>query len=227
MTIAPAASSETPTTVQEWWRRHRDTRGLLLVDVLTDFAHEDGDRLCRSYLERFEGLGWLVAWARDAGLPIAYANDSLPAARCTRDAIVAAAVAGRLGDLCARIAPRDQDVFVVKPLYSGFEQTPLEPALRRLGVEELIVAGAASERCVTQTVMSARERGFDCLVAADACATVDERLESIAFDYLTEVAEAKLVTAQELCDSSRGLTERKALRAAPAAGPLAAVAISG
>jgi nicotinamidase-related amidase len=202
MSREPTALGEPPIAVPGCWPRRRSTRGVLLVDVFNDFAHEDGDRLCRSYLERFEGLGWLVAWARDAGLPVAYANDSLPAARCTRDAIIAAAVAGRLGDLCSRIAPRDGDVFVIKPLYSGFEQTPLEPALRRLGVEELIVAGAATERCVAQTVTSARERGFDCLVAADACATVDERLESIAFDYLAEVAEARIVTTRELCSPS-------------------------
>jgi nicotinamidase-related amidase len=205
----------------------RDRRAVLLVDVFNDFAHEDGNQLCRSFLERFEGLGWLVTWARESGVPIAYANDGLPGVRCTREAIVSAAEAGRLGALAARIAPRDEDVFVVKPLYSGFEQTPLEALLRRLGVDELAVAGAASERCVAQTVTSARERGFECIAVTDACATVDPRLEAIAFDYLTEVTGSALVTTRELCGHAPPPTETTRRPPPHAARPAAPLAIAG
>lgn len=41
--------------------------------------------------------------------------------------------------------------------------------------------------CVTQTAIAARELGFKVTVLAAACACVDERLERVALEYLTDV----------------------------------------
>jgi nicotinamidase-related amidase len=46
----------------------------------------------------------------------------------------------------------------------------------------------ATEMCVTQTAITARELGFKVTVLAGACACVDERLERIALEYLRQVA---------------------------------------
>jgi nicotinamidase-related amidase len=46
----------------------------------------------------------------------------------------------------------------------------------------------ATEMCVTQTAIAARELGFKVTVLAGACACVEERLERIALEYLREVA---------------------------------------
>jgi nicotinamidase-related amidase len=43
-----------------------------------------------------------------------------------------------------------------------------------------------------QTAIDAREQGFKVTVLADGCATTDERLERIAFEYLEEVVGARL-----------------------------------
>jgi nicotinamidase-related amidase len=49
---------------------------LLLVDVLSDFRHEDGERLLESFRERREGMLRALSEARDEGVPVVYAQDN-------------------------------------------------------------------------------------------------------------------------------------------------------
>ena len=105
------------------------------------------------------------------------------------------ALDARGGDAIESIAPREDDRFVVKPRYSGFDHTPLELILRELEVERLLLAGAATEGCVVQTAIDGRELGFKITVLADACASPDERLEQVALTYLEEVVGARIERA--------------------------------
>jgi nicotinamidase-related amidase len=57
----------------------------------------------------------------------------------------------------------------------------------------VIVAGTATERCVFQTAGDAVRLGLDVTVRADACATVDERHEALALDYLEQVLEVRVL----------------------------------
>ena len=50
-----------------------------------------------------------------------------------------------------------------------------------------MLAGTATEMCVFQTATDALRLGLEVTVRADACATVDERHEALALDYLEEV----------------------------------------
>jgi nicotinamidase-related amidase len=95
-------------------------------------------------------------------------------------------------DVVEAVAPRDGDRFVVKPRYSAFDHTPLELILRELGIDRILVAGAATEGCVVQTAIDGRELGFKITVLADACASPDERLEQVALTYLEEVVGAQV-----------------------------------
>ena len=161
---------------------------LLLVDVIKDFEHEDGERLLASYRERHSALVQALEQARGAHRPVVYANDSAGAWDSDTPALVRHAVErGRGGNLVAAVAPAPGEAFVLKPRYSGFDATPLESLLRGMDVEELEVAGTATEMCVFQTVTDAIRLGFRPAVRADACATVSEENERLALDYLERV----------------------------------------
>jgi nicotinamidase-related amidase len=164
-------------------------RALLLVDVIKDFLHEDGDRLLDSYRERHPALVAAIGAARSAGEPVVYANDVAGTWDSDAPALVRQAMEeGRARELVAEIAPSEDDVFVLKPGYSAFEGTPLERILReQLGVSRLAVAGTATEMCVFQTVEDALRVGFDVTVLAAACATVDPEKERLALDFLERV----------------------------------------
>ena len=160
---------------------------LLLVDVVSDFEHEDGERLLESFRARAQALRQAVSRARADGLPLVYANDNFGVWDGDAPRLVQQALDGQGGELLAAIAPQAGDRFVVKPRYSGFDHTPLVLILRELEVERLLLAGASTEGCVAQTAIDARELGFKVSLLADACATVDERIERVALDYLEAV----------------------------------------
>jgi nicotinamidase-related amidase len=166
--------------------------GLLLVDVVNDFRHEDGDVLLASFRARHSALAAELDRARGA-MPVVYANDDWGKWDANAPGLVRSAIEqGRGGDLVAAIAPREGDRVVLKPRYSAFDSTPLEILLRELDVEHLRLAGMATEMCVTQTAIAARELGFKVTVLPRACACVDERLERIALEYLLDVVGVRL-----------------------------------
>jgi nicotinamidase-related amidase len=170
-------------------------RALLLVDVIKDFLHEDGDRLLDSYRERQPALVAALRAARAASEPVVYANDVAGNWDSDAPALVRQAVEeGRAGELVAEIAPHEGDAFVLKPGYSAFDGTPLEQILReRLQADHLAVAGTATEMCVFQTVEDALRAGFHVTVLANACATVNRENERLALHFLERVEGVRIV----------------------------------
>jgi nicotinamidase-related amidase len=172
------------------------TDALLLVDVLKDFHHEDGDALLESYRRRHAALVALLEDARASGLPVVYANDrgghTEPA-----DVVRAAVEEGKAGQLVAEIAPLDGEPVVLKDAYSAFDATGLQDVLAGLEAERLLLAGAATEMCVFQTALDAQTAGFGVRVRGDASAAVDAENEHIALDYLERVLGLDVVRASE------------------------------
>ncbi len=167
---------------------------LVLIDVVNRFDHEDGEKLLRSFRERLPGLRAALRKARASGVPVVYVNDS--ADRWTSDApgLVAAAVANPLGGAeIAQVKPEPEDPFLIKPRYSAFDHTALVLLLRSLEVERIILAGAATEMCVVQSAIDARELGFKVTILADACASVDYKMEQLALTYAKRVVGAFVI----------------------------------
>jgi nicotinamidase-related amidase len=170
-------------------------RALLLVDVIKDFLHEDGERLLESYGKRHGALVAAVDAARGAGEPVVYANDNAGPWESDAPALVRQAVEeGKGGELVAAVAPKKGETFVLKTGYSAFDETPLASLLRDgLGIDELAVAGTATEMCVFQTVQDALRLGFAVSVLADACATVEPDHERLALEFLQRVQGVAIV----------------------------------
>ena len=164
---------------------------LLLVDVIQDFRHEGGERLLESFRARQPALVAAIERARADDLPIVYANDNHGAWDGDSGSLVRRAVEdGRAPELVEPVAPREGDRFVVKPRYSAFDHTPLELVLRELEIERVLLAGTATEMCVIQTAIDAKEEGFKVTILADACATTDERMEQLALEYAEQIVGA-------------------------------------
>jgi nicotinamidase-related amidase len=172
---------------------------LLLVDLINRFDHEDGDPLLASFRERLPAMRAAIARARASGIPVVYVNDSRGRWDSDAPALVRSAIdEGRGDDVVTAIAPAGGDRFVLKPRYSGFDHTPLALVLEDLEVERLLLAGAATEGCVVQTAIDARELGFKVTILADACATTDEELEGIALAYAERVGGVQVVRTADL-----------------------------
>jgi nicotinamidase-related amidase len=168
---------------------------LLLVDVVNDFRHEDGDALLESFRERHGALVRALEDARAREIPVVYANDNFGVWDANAGRLVDDALDGKAGDLVREVAPRPEDRFVVKPRYSAFDHTPLVLILRELEIERVLLAGAATEMCVVQTAIDAKEEGFKVSILADACATTDAEIEELALRYAEEIVGARVERA--------------------------------
>jgi nicotinamidase-related amidase len=165
---------------------------LLAVDLFGDFAHDDGARLLRSLRERLDGFRGALGSARERGIPVLFANDTRGVWDGDARGLVERALAGPAGDELRLLVPQPRESFLVKPRYSAFDLTPLRLVLEQLQIERVLLVGMATEMCVAQTAIDARERGFKVTVVTGACATVDERMEAIALEYLEAVTGTKL-----------------------------------
>jgi nicotinamidase-related amidase len=177
---------------------------LLIVDVFNDFDHEDGDDLLASFRERVPAMAEAIAAARVAGIPIVYVNDQLERWDADAPGLVRSALAARPGgEVIALLAPEPGDRFVLKPRYSAFDHTALALLLEELEIERILLIGSATEGCVVQTGIDAREAGFKVTIVADACATTDPGLAEIALRYAEEVGGMRINDASSLAAEMR------------------------
>lgn len=78
------------------------------------------------------------------------------------------------------VSTGDGDVVIVAAGHDGFYGSRLDAALRRAGRTQLLVAGLGFETTVHSTLRRANDRGYECLVIADACACGDPSLRAAA-----------------------------------------------
>ena len=176
---------------------------LLLVDLFSEFDHEDADRLLRSLRERRRGFEDALSGARARGTPVVYANDTFGVWDGDVRELVRRALDGPGGDVLRALAPQPGEAFLVKPRYSAFDLTPLELVLGELEIERLLLGGTATEMCVAQTAIDARERELKVTVVTGACATVDEENERTALAYLEAITGSRLAPTFEDALASR------------------------
>jgi nicotinamidase-related amidase len=166
---------------------------LLVIDVITDFRHPDGDALLASFRERQPALKDAMDDARARGIPVVYVNDN----HGSWDWDVARWIGRTLEASPAHalheaVAPRPGDSFIRKPRYSAFDHTPLELILAELETERVLLVGAATEMCIVQTAIDAREVGLKVTILASACATVDPENEEMALEYAERIVGARV-----------------------------------
>ena len=161
---------------------------LVVVDILNDFEHEDGERLLDSLRARQRGLTDTIDAARAAGVPVVYVNDHLGDWSADRRTLVERARGGKGGSLLAPAMPHPSEALLTKPRYSAFDHTALELLLRELNAERILLVGGSTEGCIVQSGIDARELGFKVTILTSGCLTVDEEREQVALRYAREVA---------------------------------------
>lgn len=73
-------------------------------------------------------------------------------------------------------SPRPGELVITAAGHDGFHGSPLDTVLRRHGRTHLLVAGLGFETTVHSTLRRANDRGYECLVVADACLSGDPSL---------------------------------------------------
>jgi len=96
------------------------------------------------------------------------------------------------------IAPLASEKIVHKVFFSGFSNADLDPMLRSLKVDTLLIAGVHVHGCIRSTILDAYKEGYQTLVAEDAIASDDPLHAAVTQRYL-ETRAATFHSVEELC----------------------------
>lgn len=171
---------------------------LIVVDMLNTYEHADAERLTRSVADALPGIRVVLDRAHDEGVPTVYVNDNFGHWNSNRDELVEEVLEGRYRHLVEPIAPRDDDLFVVKARHSIFYQTPLEYLLSQEGVGSVVLAGQVTEQCILYSALDAYIRHLDVAVVRDAVAHIYDDLARSALRMMELNMSAEVCGAEDV-----------------------------
>lgn len=187
----------------------RGGAALLIIDVINRFDFEGGETL-RRYAEAIvEPILALRAAMDREGLPTIYVNDNFGEWHSEKSKLVARAQKND-DDFVDRLAPRDDDYFVLKPQFSGFYATNLPLLMPKLGASRLILVGVATDICVLFTAADAHMRDYALWVPRD-CVAAENLAQSAAALKIMQShlgAEVRPTEALDLAGWQAALDER-------------------
>lgn len=171
---------------------HRSRTTMLLVDFINPLQFPGAEQLAPHAVEAAAYAAALKARVTRRGVQCIYANDNYGTwhsefADVMRHCIQLGGPSRQIAEL---LAPKPQDLTIVKPRQSAFFCTPLELLLGQMRTRHLIIVGLAADICVQFTAMDAHLRGYELWVPEDCTAseTVDRKELSMA--YLQRVLNA-------------------------------------
>jgi ureidoacrylate peracid hydrolase len=185
-------------------------RALLVVDMQNGFCHPEGsfnriDMGVEGAVEAVRNAAIAVAQARRAGIPVVFTRHLYRPGRADEGRALkqnSPALAGVDGletgtwdaEVMAELGCGPGDLVVDKVRFDAFQWTSLEPLLRGLGVDELVVCGVITNICVETTIRSAFMRDFPVIMLADCCAAATRRLHELSVEVLSSYQLAEIAS---------------------------------
>ncbi len=170
---------------------------ILVIDMLNEFV--TGELAFEMAANVIPNLQRLLAAAREAGIPIIYAND----AHLPSDPEMAIwgehAMAGTPGaEVIPELAPQEGDYQVPSRTYSAFHDTDMDSLLQSLDVESVVLTGIHTHICVQHSVADAFFRGYQIEVVDDCVDAFTQEEHQRGLAYVEKMYGAKLVRTDEL-----------------------------
>jgi nicotinamidase-related amidase len=136
---------------------------LLLIDIQNDYF--PGGKMELEGSDRAgETAGRLLKYFRDCHLPVIHIQHI-----STRPGATFFLPDTPGAEIHASVKPLDSETVVEKHFPNSFRETTLHSHLN--GIQRLVIAGMMTHMCVDAGVRAAADLGFECWLAADACAT--------------------------------------------------------
>jgi nicotinamidase-related amidase len=193
-------------------KRTTTRTALVLIDLVNAFEYPGGAAMLRATRKIVPAVSRLAHRAREARVPVVYANDNFARWRSDFRELVERLVAPEhpARPVVQPLVPAADDYFVLKPRHSAFYATPLE-LLHSLGVERVVLAGISAESCVLITACDAHVRGFAVHVPADCVASARSRDAHDALKLVASSAGADTAPASAVRWSGVGPSRRRVL----------------
>ena len=175
-------------------------QALLIVDMINDFQHEDGNTLFKNVLPVAERIAELKKRANAGDVPVIFVNDNFKkwhdSFHTTIRHVEESSEEGRR--MVQILKPSEEDYFVLKPHRSGFYKTPLGVLLGELDVDELIITGSATDMCVLSTAHDAQMRKYKLRVPRDCTAAIKDEHRDQALDLMERVLETDTTESDKI-----------------------------
>ena len=129
----------------------------------------------------FDGPSWPRRWNRDAeanGLALvdAWRKTGRPIIHVRHDSATpgsSLALGSAGNDFLPGYGPADGEPLVSKSVNSAFIGTDLDLRLRRLGAKSVVVFGISTDMCVSTTIRTGANMGWDMVLVPEACDCFD------------------------------------------------------
>jgi nicotinamidase-related amidase len=138
---------------------------LILIDIQNDYF-SGGPMELENSLDASEQAKRLLSFFREHNLPLVHIQHIATRPTATFFQPNTPGVGHH-----PNVLPRPGETTIQKHFPNSFRETRLLEHLRNAKIERLVVAGMMTHMCVDATVRAATDFGFQCLTAADACAT--------------------------------------------------------
>lgn len=178
----------------------QDKAALLIIDMISDFEFEDGEKLFKYALPAAQNILKLKKKAEKSSAPIIYINDNFGKwqddFKKTLRYALKESVRGK--EIAKLLKPAENDFFVLKPKHSAFYSTTLDLLLQNLKVKKLILTGVSTDICILFTASDAYMREYEIIIPKDCVAAVEEKENKNSLDYMKRVLKAEIKISEEL-----------------------------
>ena len=165
--------------------------GLMIIDMINDMAFPGAETMLGKADRVADVILALREQADALEIPVIYVNDNYGQWHSEKSRIVEKCAGGPGGAIVRKIAPRDDDYFVIKPQFSGFYATNLPVLLPKLGVSRLVITGIAADICVLFTAADAHMRAYDLWIPSDTVASEADERTRWALEIMQKSMQAK------------------------------------
>ena len=170
--------------MQNYGANPESDRGRLMTERSPDIAKAYFSRLRDTVIPNQIRL--LEFWRRNklrviyltAGALLPDGSDMTPRRRRRDTARIAAL--GKTGHMHPRAAeyqildelqPQPGELVIPKNSIGAFSSTAIDQILRNMGISGLVIIGVSTEACVESTARDAADRGYECILVEDGCAS--------------------------------------------------------
>lgn len=171
---------------------------VLVMDMVNDFVTGVfGNPRSQAMVPR---LAQLLDTCRADGVPVIYCSDShLVGIDVELTVHPDHAIRGSWGaEIVQALLPAPTDYSLTKRRYSAFFGTELEPLLRELGIDTVILTGVATNGCVRHTAADAFFYGFKVIVVSDCVESRDDSSQLLGIKQMERSYGAQIVPSSEL-----------------------------
>ena len=168
----------------------KENSAIIIVDMINDYAHSNGDDYCENSEMIKDNIYLLKDYANKNNIPLFYANTSVssPISPVALKWGLSAFEQSWGSCLIDELKDLKENEFIIKKeSYDAFYNTNLNKILKMMNINNIYIAGVHSHVCVLLTAASAFNYGYEVCLIEDATTTNKKEKHDFAVNYVNSL----------------------------------------